>query len=65
MRRWLSKPGLAVEQALSAYPRLRLLAWAGGGVTLMNDSQGHVAGDSLMYRAKQAGGGALVGDFLA
>lgn len=35
MRAWLSNSGLAVEQALSGHPRLRLLAWAGGGVMLV------------------------------
>lgn len=35
MRGWLTTSERAVDQALSAHPRLRLLAWASGGVTLM------------------------------
>lgn len=35
MRKWLSNSGMALEQALSAHPRLRPVAWAGGGATLI------------------------------
>jgi diguanylate cyclase (GGDEF)-like protein len=35
MRPWVSTPGLAVERALSAHPRLGLVAWAGGVAALV------------------------------
>ena len=35
MIKWLSNSGVALEQALSAHPRLRPVAWAGGGATLI------------------------------
>lgn len=35
MSKWLSNSGWALEQALSAHPRLRPVAWAGGGATLI------------------------------
>ncbi|MBT9598225.1 MAG: GGDEF domain-containing protein [Vitreoscilla sp.] len=35
MTKWLSHSGKALEQVLSAHPRLRPVAWAGGGATLI------------------------------